>query len=140
MEEKNIQGEEEQSEPEDEISDSQSNNSSFLENKEPLIEKKEKKVDNLGEEFSFDNFKSNQISQQNLDSSSKKDGYSSLNDRASDSNKKEELQPFNLEKLKEIKQRLVKLLKIPKEKWTPTDVQFISLAFEPKMRELLSKI
>lgn len=128
---------------EDVLSDLQSENSSFLQDKELLIEEIEKKEGKIDEEFSFyqsDHFKSNINPPQNMDSSSKKESYSSLNDRASDSMKKEELPPLNVEKLREIKNRLVILLKTPKEKWTPTDIQFISLAFEPKMLELLSKI
>ncbi len=95
------------------------------------------------EEFSFEKtnyLKTNETHKAIIENSSRKENYSSLNERVSESARKEDWGPFDIEKLKEIKQRLFFLLNIPKEKWTPTDVQFISLAFEPKLRELLSKI
>jgi hypothetical protein len=43
-------------------------------------------------------------------------------------------------KLREIKRKLDEVLKIPKEKWTSTDLEFIKMATEPGMYAVLQSL
>ena len=44
------------------------------------------------------------------------------------------------EKLREIKRRMEEIVKLPRHQWTVTDAEFMDIALEPKMYNLLKNV